>query len=216
MRALAIVLIAVVSLAGVEKSPQALKVEKAAAEFVKAVQELSDSIPRPGYGELVNEADWGRAAKALPNQPAVAAFFAALDRVLAMSGPEVGRVQQNESEPRVARCTAALRLCTDSELPLVGIFIGQAFLLGYVTQSSVRREVENGFGNVVRTEWLRRATFAAEFLTPRLTIPAIRDACNDGSRGLKLVARILLQARFAVRVTIPPKVVAEWQKLAAD
>ena len=160
--------------------------------------------------------DWGRAAKALPNQPAVAAFFAALDRVLAMSGPEVGRVQQNESEPRVARCTAALRLCTDSELPLVGIFIGQAFLLGYVTQSSVRREVENGFGNVVRTEWLRRATFAAEFLTPRLTIPAIRDACNDGSRGLKLVARILLQARFAVRVTIPPKVVAEWQKLAAD
>jgi len=160
--------------------------------------------------------DWKRAAENLPNQPAVSAFFAAVDRVLAMPEPEFARVQQNVSETLLARSAAAVRMCMESNLPLFVMFIGQAFLLGYVTQCSIRREIEDGLGNLVRTQWLLRNTFAAEFLTPRLTIPAIQSACNDGSRGLKLAARILLQAQFAVGITPPSDMVAEWQKLAAD
>lgn len=159
---------------------------------------------------------WERAAKFLQNQKAADDFFAALGRILAMSGKEVGRVLQNESEPRIVRCVAALRMCIDRDLSLISMLVGQAFLFGYVAHGSFKGEIETVFGNLVRTEWMRRSTFPAAFHMPQRTVPAIQAACNDGSKGLRLIARIFLQARFGVTANIPSKYIAEWQKLAAD
>jgi hypothetical protein len=137
-------------------------------------------------------------------------------RILAISVKEVGRIMQNESEPRLVRCVAALRMCIDRDLPLLSMLVGQAFLFGYIAHGSFKGEIEAVFGNLVRTEWMRRTAFPAAFHMPQRTIPAIQAACNDGSKGLRLIARIFLQARFAVTANIPSKFVAEWQKLAAE
>ena len=160
--------------------------------------------------------DWRKAADTLSSPSEVAAFIMSLEKVLTMPGLEFARIQQNASEPLMARLGAAVRMCIDSNLPLSVMFIGQAFLLDYVNQCSMRDEIEDVFGSLIRTHWLRRLDFAAALPTPRLTVPAIQRACSDGSRGIRLAARIFLQAQFAVTLTVPLEVITKWQKLAAD
>jgi hypothetical protein len=50
---------------------------------------------------------------------------------------------------------------------------------------------------------------------PRLTVPAIRSACESTKKGLALAATILLAAGDAVNVTKVANIQAELQKLAA-
>jgi hypothetical protein len=68
---------------------------------------------------------------------------------------------------------------------------------------------------LTRDVWLRAISTPFELLTPRLTVPAIRAACECGKHGLAIAATILLAASEAVDVTKSPTIREDLKRLSS-
>jgi tetratricopeptide (TPR) repeat protein len=157
--------------------------------------------------------DWRVSARKLTKHGGTEEVLTGAEHVLAAPPSELARIF-NSDRPRIERSIAALRIATDPNVPLEGVFSGHASLSHFIHKGSMRCELEARWGELVRAEWQRRVSFPTQFSTPRLTVPPIQIACADPSTGLKLVARILLAARHAVSFRLPESLVADWMKLA--
>lgn len=156
---------------------------------------------------------WESAAKRLPDRNAVERMLQIVERVLSADEAALPQLFQG-NEPKLVRSIAALRMSRGSSLPIEAMVVSHASISAFVMMSQFRRDVEMRWAELVRAEWRRCIAIPALLSTPRLTIPPIRTACDDNAVGLKLVAKILLEARHAAQVTIPPDVVETWRVMA--
>jgi hypothetical protein len=74
----------------------------------------------------------------------------------------------------------------------------------------------NALAELTRKTWLARLFAPFELNSPRLTVPAIKAACESNKTGLALAATILLAAGEAVAVTKTESVRSQLRKLAGD
>lgn len=157
--------------------------------------------------------DWKSATQKLPQHEQTLRRVGAVERVLAAGHSDLPEIFRNDDE-RVACSVAAVRMSIEPNISLEGMFAGHASLTRWLQTCPIRSDCEQIWGELVRTRWALRTSFPAQFSTPRLVIPPIKEACADSSTGSKLAARILLAARDAVLIRVPESVVAEWRNLA--
>jgi tetratricopeptide (TPR) repeat protein len=100
----------------------------------------------------------------------------------------------------------------DSSLSLC--FVG---CLSFVTDDALGLRIVDmdlAIGELIRRIWLQRLQFTTEFRLARLTAPAVRAACEDPAKGIRLASRILLAAHSAVNVGLQPDVISKLRTLA--
>ena len=131
------------------------------------------------------------------------------------SREQVYQIYRDSTQGRLVRMMAALRMAIDTDAELLSMFLGQASLVGGLTSGRFKEEASERMGIIVKRTWQKRLGFPAEFPTPRITIPAIRTACEEPVTGFRLAARVLLQARFAVpSLRMPPETLQQLESLA--
>lgn len=180
---------------------------------------LSALIALAGEGKSLDlfGIDWKTSADNLSGDAAkVVSFLGRLQHVLKFSQSQLKEFVADENHLVSLRRIATLRRSLDPQLPLESLFIAQASLLDYVYNGALRRSVDDSFGRLIQNQWRQRISLPATLLTPRITVPAIRRACDEGGGGLKQAAKILLEARFALRIKVPNDILAFWRKVAAD
>lgn len=156
---------------------------------------------------------WHRAAKRWPGGTALIAIVQDVERTLNADETMLPQLF-NRNERKLIRSVAAVRMSCRTNLPLDAAMVGHTSISAFVMKSQFRHSVEDRWAELVRSEWRRRIAVPALFSTPRLTIPPIQAACNDPASGMMLVAKILLEARHAAQVTIPPDIIEIWRVTA--
>lgn len=156
---------------------------------------------------------WHSAAKRRPNGAAVISMIQDVERTL-NADEAILPALFNGNERKLVRSVAALRMSCRTGLPLEAAMLGHASISSFVMKSQFRQSVEKHWADLVRAEWRRRIAAPALFSTPRLSIPPIQAACDDPASGMVLVAKILLEARNATQVNIPPAIVEIWRETA--
>jgi hypothetical protein len=84
----------------------------------------------------------------------------------------------------------------------------------YETPHLGSRTLEKSFVAIIERAWERTFESPSLLRTPRFSVPRIRAACSGPGVGLQKVARILLAARDAVFVKLPPEIQSEIEQLA--
>jgi hypothetical protein len=157
--------------------------------------------------------EWKDAAMKIPNSDSLVKSINQIEAILECDMSEVYKTYQDINRKGIEIQVAMIRMSSEIECSLAGMFVGQASLLLDLSNCE-HKEILEHFGYLVKNMWLKRTSFASEFSTPRQTIPDILSACNEQVTGLKLAARILLQARFAVSVSLGNNMIEQIKNLA--
>jgi len=138
----------------------------------------TDAKSNFNYGELLNQA-----AELLSSDPRSAY-----------------RAYSTRPSTRFQSLIGALRIASDPETPLESCFVGLATLVTDEPLIEGLIDVRDALGALTKRVWEQRIRFPVEFNSPRVSIPAIRAACEAPHKGLRLAAQILLAAQSAVSV----------------
>jgi hypothetical protein len=159
--------------------------------------------------------EWSEAIGRQPEHAEMSIIITRIQTTLDADKQEMYRIYQDIGQGRMVGMIAALRMGTDTQERLSTMFLGQATLMSGLPSSTFKEEVSEAMGVIVKRTWEQRLSFAAEFPTPRITIPAIRAACKEETKGFKLAARILQKARFAApSLRIPTETLQQLEALA--
>jgi hypothetical protein len=141
-------------------------------------------------------------------------LFKEAERLLESDPGSAYQAYTTSDSSRLQHIVSALRMATDPNATLQACFIGLATLV--TNDSAVFKQYEIGtcLGALAKRVWEERIHFPAEFNSPRISVPAIKFACAEPHRGLKLAARILLAATSAVSVRSLDKVLPRLHELA--
>lgn len=181
---------------------------------------IEDAITAAFIALQLGEADpqkffpaWEASGRHLPDGPAVAKLIQAAKRAWTADETALPAMYRDDPE-KLARSLTALRMSKAANLPIEALVAGHASLTGFVFGTQFKRYIEGPWAELVRSEWLRVISQPALLPTPQLTVPPIRRACHDVAVGLKLAAKILLEARHVATFSIPADVVDRWRKAA--
>lgn len=117
--------------------------------------------------------------------------------------------------PRFSQVVASLQLVVHPETKPALCYVG---LCGLVTDAGFAANMmfsHNALATLTKRVWLARLSAPFELCSPRVTVPAIKSACESKSKGLALAAAILLAAGYAVNVTQVANIQKDLQRLAA-
>jgi hypothetical protein len=170
-------------------------------------------IVQAGTGRALDEfcPAWERDATALKRFPAAVQPLIEMKKVLTLSPHDVVAMYRGEKTTDSIRLIAAIRMAAENEFSLDQMFVGQGTLYRFVARIALKGEVAPFFGALVRKRWRERLQFPAAFLTPRLTSPLIKEACDAQRVGLSLAAGVLLAGKDAVVSSTPAELIKEWQ-----
>lgn len=115
---------------------------------------------------------------------------------------------------RFQQIVSALRMGTDPDSSLAACFVGLMTLVTDEPLAQGHLDIRQPLGLLVKNVWEQRICFPAEFNSPRVSIPAIKAACEAPYEGLALAAHILLAAQTAVSVRALDSSIAELRLLA--
>jgi len=129
---------------------------------------------------------------------------------------EIYRQYATGSLPRFSQIVAGLQLVVHPETKPAMCYVGLCVLVtdeGFATNLMLSHEA---LAELARKTWLARLATPFELQTPRLTVPAIKTACESNKKGLALAATILLAAGDAVNVNKLASIQSALHKLAGD
>jgi hypothetical protein len=123
---------------------------------------------------------------------------------------------KNLASPRFNQVVGDLRLAIHPDSKPALLYVGLCGLVtdvGFATNMMLSHEA---LAKLTRKKWLARLSAPFELNCPRITVPAIKAACESGKKGLALAATILLAAGDAVSVTKATSNLIALQKLAGE
>lgn len=176
-----------------------------------AIPLVANSLP---FDELF--AQWSFDLKGVSNPRLHAQVLPSLRSIVNCSIATCSEIQSDPNQYALSRIYAAARVSVSHEVALNTMFVGHARLLDFMRTNNFRHGVERQLAEIVCSQWLRRCEFTAEFLTPRLTVPLIRAACEGVRTGLSTVAQVLIVAKAATAVKVPESLLREWKALIDD
>lgn len=161
-------------------------------------------------------ADWRmRAAESKPLEKGLVELIDEVRRVKGLPKSDIQRIAREGSNHIASEVIAAIRISNDADVSPVGMLVGHMRLLEYFSSRKIGPVIEGQFASVVTTQWLRRCKLPAALNLPRITVPAIRLACESEKAGFKKVASVLLAARNAVNLSVPEALLQKWRQMAA-
>ena len=157
---------------------------------------------------------WSAAAPRMQCPALLTALVESIRRVCSATPTEVYRQYAATGSPRFTQVAAALRLVTHPDTTPSMCHVGLCMLVtdtGFATNFMLSHEA---LAELTRKAWRARLSTPFELCSPRLTVPAIRTACESHKKGLALAATILLAAGDAVSVGRKASIQSKLQKLA--
>jgi hypothetical protein len=127
---------------------------------------------------------------------------------------EIYRQYATSASGRFSQIVAGLQLVVHPETQPALCYVGLCALVtdeGFATNLMFSHDA---LATLTRKTWLARLSSPFELCSPRLTVPAIRSACDSNRKGLALAATILLAAGDAVKVRRIESIHSQLQKLA--
>jgi hypothetical protein len=138
-----------------------------------------------------------------------------IERICGTTPVAIYRQLAASTVPRFSQVVAGLQLVVHPETKIGLCYVG---LCGLVTDAGFATNMmfsHDALATLTKKTWLARLSAPFELCSPRVTVPAIRSACESKNKGLALAATILLAAGHAVNVTKLANIQKELQRLAA-
>jgi hypothetical protein len=110
---------------------------------------------------------------------------------------------------------AGLQLVIHPETKPAMCYVGLCALVTDVGFATNMMFSHDALAILTRKKWLAYLSAPFELNSPRLTVPAIKAACESDKKGLALAANILLAAGDAVSVTKTENIRSQLRKLAS-
>jgi len=117
---------------------------------------------------------------------------------------------------RESRLLGALKVCMEKDVSPDYSFYAEVLLLDFLGQGAWVQELGPSLCSLISRQWLLLVETPAILMSPRLTVPRIRAACEGGEEDINKAARILLAAKNAVNFRLPKELSAHLNKLADD
>ena len=120
------------------------------------------------------------------------------------------------TSPRFNQVVGGLRLALHPDSRPAMHYIALCSLVtdvGFATNMMFSHEA---LAKLTRNTWLERLSIPFELISPRITVPAIKAACESNKKGLALAATILLAAGDAVSVRKTASNLLALRKLAGE
>jgi len=137
--------------------------------------------------------------------------------IIEQSTPDLVSIMTDASAVQERRLVAAIKLSVSTELSPSKLFYAHITVFDFFNNSSWRGLIEKEFEHEVVQTWSDIVTTESfSLLSPRLTIPAIQEACTVPQQGLNKVAKVLLAALDAVSLEVPAETRASLRKLAME
>jgi hypothetical protein len=158
---------------------------------------------------------WSEVAKRMQRPTILTSAVDTIRRVCSATPMEIYRQYAASGSPRFTQVVGGLQLVVHPETKPALCYVG---LCGLVTDAGFATNMmfsHDALATLTRKVWLDRLAVPFELCTPRLTVPAIRSACESKKTGLALAATILLAAGDAVNVNQIANIQKELQRLAA-
>jgi tetratricopeptide (TPR) repeat protein len=157
---------------------------------------------------------WSTVAPRMRNPAILTTAIEIIKRICSATPLEIYRNYAGSTAPRFSQVVAGLQLVVHPETKPAMCYVGLCMLVrdsGFATNMMFSHEA---LAKLTRKTWLARLSTPFELCSPRLTVPAIRAACESHKTGIALAATILLAAGDAVDVTKSSNVLTALQKLA--
>jgi hypothetical protein len=156
-------------------------------------------------------ANWKASVVGNPQEVGWNIWFDEISAMLALTSSEAAiRLRQTEL-PWTESLLAAVNVLISPDSIPEDIFFAQARWLLEIRTSNWMREVGQDFCRLVERDWERASSTPALFRSPRITIPAIKEACATGEASLTKAVTILRAAEGAISTRLSR---AMWDVLA--
>ena len=157
---------------------------------------------------------WRAGASRMRSPTILTTAVETIERICKLTPMEIYRECAVSASPRYNQVVGGLRLVShpDSKPALCYVSLcGLVTDVGFATNMMFSHEA---LAKLTRRTWLAILSSPFELNSPRLTVPAIKQACESNKKGLALVAAILLAAGDAVTVEKTGGTIGQLQKLA--
>jgi hypothetical protein len=141
-----------------------------------------------------------------------------VDKVIAMkSNPveETVAIMRKASLEDDTRLVAASLVGSSHDVGPEALFYAHILLANRLLRGLWCADTEDYLADLVSTSWIRVCDNTALLYSPRVTVPAIEEACREPSKGSQKIAKILLAAHSAVYVRVPDPMI-NWLRHIAD
>jgi hypothetical protein len=170
----------------------------------------AEDIP---WEALLNQ--WRTAVTQMRSPTILTAAIETIERICNSTPMAIYRQLAASTFTRFSQVVAGLQLVVHPETKPALCYVG---LCGLVTDAGFATNMmfsHDALAKLTQRAWLARLSAPFELCSPRVTVPAIRSACESKSKGLALAATILLAAGHAVNVRKLANIQKELQTLAA-
>jgi len=158
---------------------------------------------------------WHDIAPQMQTPEIVTTAIATIEHICNSSPAEIYRQCAANTTPRFTQMISSLRLAVHPESKPALCYVGFCAL---VTDAGLALNAllsHDSLAKVTRRIWLARLAAPFELLCPRLTVPAIKSACESDKEGRVLAALILLAVGDAVQVNKSADIPTKLAKIAA-
>jgi hypothetical protein len=142
-----------------------------------------------------------RAGTSRMQSPAIlTAAIETIERICSATPMEIYRKYAAGGSPRFSQIVGGLQLAAHPDTTPPLCYVGLCALVIDVGFAANMMFSHEALAKLTRKAWLARLSAQFDLLSPRLTVPAIKAACESNKKGLVLAATILLAAGDAVSV----------------
>ncbi len=160
------------------------------------------------YEELLNQ--WNDQSKSNPDLMTVSSWIEMLKALIEKDTYELIAIMKSNAEPDDRRLTAAI-LVSNKDISPDELFLAHALITILYSNSAWAEDVGVYMAGIFRNSWLDIIKYPAILINPKESIPALEEACNHHSNGIKKAQRIVLAANSAVSATIPAEYIKKFK-----
>jgi hypothetical protein len=146
---------------------------------------------------------WRESSAGLAIEQQVKSWIDDAQCLFVMSRHDAMKVLDNSSETFWRRSLAAINIAAAQSISPEELLYGHVMIVSALADNVMQRFLGLDLGLKFAEQWLEKVKFSGSLKTPRLTIPAIKNACAEFAPGMQKPCRILLAVEPAVSLRIP-------------
>jgi tetratricopeptide (TPR) repeat protein len=157
---------------------------------------------------------WRAGAERMQSPAILTEAIDTIERICRATPMEMYFQYATNASPRFCQIVACIQFAVHPATTPQLCYVGLCLLVIDVGFATNMMFSHNALAKLTRKAWLKRLSSQFDLLSPQLTVPAIKTACESNKNGLPLAATILLAAGDAVSVTKIPSNLIPLQKLS--
>jgi len=156
---------------------------------------------------------WRKNAEGLSMQADINNWIVLAKSILMLDIQTSTQIMKDKKENSKKRLLAILNVSLAKSITPNDLFHAHALLVHEVIQNTSIQNIADYLVAMLTRQWLHKIQSPALLITPKLTVPDIKAACQSEINSLPKVAKIILAVSNAVSVQLPKKYVHQLRQL---